>query len=119
LLRRPAFFINVRHQRANDANGGNDDTSAESLAGFERHVEGFLAAKDHRHLQGWTKEMVLFLADADSIGRCNTTLAALVVSAVEGAVALCRATRSSRPLKDVQLELRQLLAAALPREALS
>lgn len=31
-----------------------------SLAGFDRHVEGFLAARDHRHLQGWTTEKVLF-----------------------------------------------------------
>jgi AAA+ ATPase superfamily predicted ATPase len=32
----------------------------ESLAVFEKHVESFLAAKDHRHMHGWTKEMVLF-----------------------------------------------------------
>ena len=32
----------------------------ESLTEFERHVQGFLAAKDHRHMQSWTKEMVLF-----------------------------------------------------------
>lgn len=31
-----------------------------SLDGFERHVGGFLAAKDHRHMQAWSKEMVLF-----------------------------------------------------------
>ena len=37
-----------------------DAHTNESLAGFKRHVEGFLAAKDHRHMQGWTKEMVLF-----------------------------------------------------------
>ncbi len=31
-----------------------------SLAEFSRHVEGFLTAKDHRHLQNWTKELVVF-----------------------------------------------------------
>lgn len=34
--------------------------TSESLAGFERHVHGFLAARDHRHLADWRKEMVLF-----------------------------------------------------------
>ena len=37
-----------------------DAHTNESLTGFGMHVDGFLAAKDHRHLQGWTKEMVLF-----------------------------------------------------------
>ena len=37
-----------------------DAHTNESLAGFERHVHGFLAARDHRHLQDWSKEMVLF-----------------------------------------------------------
>lgn len=32
----------------------------ESLAGFAHHVADFLAAKDHRYLQAWTKEMFLF-----------------------------------------------------------
>lgn len=32
----------------------------ESLSEFDRHVECFLSAKDHRHLLDWSKEMVLF-----------------------------------------------------------
>ncbi|MDP2249814.1 MAG: DUF234 domain-containing protein [Hydrogenophaga sp.] len=32
----------------------------ESLADFERHVEGFLSSKDHKRVQEWTREMVLF-----------------------------------------------------------
>jgi hypothetical protein len=39
-------------------------------------------------------------------------LAALVVAAVEGAVAVCRAERSTRALDDVAVELDALLAAA-------
>lgn len=31
-----------------------------SLAGFDAHVQGFLTAKDHRHMQGWAIEKVLF-----------------------------------------------------------
>lgn len=31
-----------------------------SVAEFERHVEGFISARQHRHMQDWTKEMVLF-----------------------------------------------------------
>lgn len=32
----------------------------ESLADFEKHVEGFLASKDHKRVQEWAREMVLF-----------------------------------------------------------
>lgn len=31
-----------------------------SVAEFERHVEGFISARQHRHMQDWTREMVLF-----------------------------------------------------------
>lgn len=31
-----------------------------SLAGFDAHVQGFLTARDHRHMQGWAIEKVLF-----------------------------------------------------------
>lgn len=41
-------------------------------------------------------------------------LARLVVSAIEGTVALCRAARSSQPLTDVGAELEQVLNSALP-----
>lgn len=40
-------------------------------------------------------------------------LAALVVSSVEGTVALCRASRSSQPLNDVQQELELALSSAI------
>jgi uncharacterized protein len=32
----------------------------ESLADFERHVAGFMGAKDHKRIQDWTRELVLF-----------------------------------------------------------
>ena len=37
-----------------------DAHTNESLARFEQHVTDFLAGKDHRYLQAWTKEMFLF-----------------------------------------------------------
>lgn len=37
-----------------------DAHTNESLTAFQRHVEGFLATKDHKHIQGWRKEMVIF-----------------------------------------------------------
>lgn len=40
-------------------------------------------------------------------------LATLVISAVEGTVALCRASYSAQPLEDVRIELEELLNAAL------
>jgi len=40
-------------------------------------------------------------------------LAALVVSSVEGTVALCRAARSSQPLNDVAMELELALSSAI------
>lgn len=41
-------------------------------------------------------------------------LATLVVAAVEGTVAMCRAARSNTPLDDVLAELEQAIVAALP-----
>ena len=41
-------------------------------------------------------------------------LAALTVAGVEGAVVLCRATHSTRPLRDVGAELELALKSALP-----
>ncbi|MET3121588.1 AAA+ ATPase superfamily predicted ATPase [Oxalobacteraceae bacterium GrIS 2.11] len=34
--------------------------TAQSLARFSQHVADFLAARDHRHLQQWSREMCLF-----------------------------------------------------------
>lgn len=43
------------------------------------------------------------------------TLATITVSAMEGALILCRTTHSTGPLDDVVSELQQLLAAAQPK----
>ncbi|MCD8505353.1 MAG: hypothetical protein LRY53_01185 [Burkholderiaceae bacterium] len=34
--------------------------TADALASFKNHVESFIAARDHQHLQRWSKEMVVF-----------------------------------------------------------
>lgn len=36
---------------------------ADALTRFERHVAGFLQAREHRHLSGWAHERVLFSPD--------------------------------------------------------
>lgn len=40
-------------------------------------------------------------------------LSALIISSVEGAVALCRAARSAQPLDDIRVELEALLVASI------
>lgn len=42
-------------------------------------------------------------------------VAVLIVAAVEGSVAICRAQRSAAPLDDVAAELESLVAARLPQ----
>jgi AcrR family transcriptional regulator len=42
-------------------------------------------------------------------------LAALVIAATEGTVAMCRAARNARPLDDVRQELELVLSSALPK----
>ena len=37
-----------------------DAHTNDSLGDFERHIDGFLASKDHRHMQGWDRERVVF-----------------------------------------------------------
>jgi AAA+ ATPase superfamily predicted ATPase len=37
-----------------------DAHTNESVASFGQHVADFLAARDHRHMQGWTKELFVF-----------------------------------------------------------
>jgi len=42
--------------------------TSESLTGFKNHIDTFLEAKEHRHIRGWTQEMMLFspkFTDAD------------------------------------------------------
>ncbi|AKJ09253.1 TetR family transcriptional regulator [Streptomyces incarnatus] len=67
--------------------------------------------------EGWqrllTEALTAHGADPDRA----PALATLVVASVEGAIALCRAQRSMRPLDRVARELETLITAALDRRA--
>jgi AAA+ ATPase superfamily predicted ATPase len=47
----------IRFGSCKRSESGHDRTA---LAKFERHIEGFLATKEYRHLQAWEHEKVLF-----------------------------------------------------------
>jgi AcrR family transcriptional regulator len=61
---------------------------------------------------GWQTEMAGILTDAGVPAQRAPQLARMIVAAVEGAVALCRAERSTAPLDDVADELRLLIGTA-------
>ncbi|UMG94327.1 TetR/AcrR family transcriptional regulator [Nocardioides sp. TF02-7] len=63
--------------------------------------------------EAWQESLTAVLVDAGVDEQRAPRLAMLVVAAIEGAVALCRAERSLRPLEDSVVELRGLLDSAL------
>jgi AcrR family transcriptional regulator len=83
------------------------------------------AGADEPHLKdaaaaafvSWQEALATMLRGAGVTPARSRRLAALTVASVEGAVVLCRAERSSRPLEDVGAELEALLKAALPPDA--
>ncbi|HST54790.1 MAG TPA: TetR/AcrR family transcriptional regulator [Solirubrobacteraceae bacterium] len=62
----------------------------------------------------WEQAIAEPLRDAGLTQARARRIATLAVASVEGAVVLCRAQRNSRPLRDVGIELEQLLISALP-----
>lgn len=61
----------------------------------------------------WSAQLGDLMVDAGVPSGRAARLATLVIAAVEGALVLGRAQRSTRPLDDVGVELRDLLGAAL------
>ncbi|MES1192716.1 MAG: TetR/AcrR family transcriptional regulator, partial [Solirubrobacterales bacterium] len=61
----------------------------------------------------WHGALAAGLRDAGLSRARARRLATTILAAVEGAVILCRAQHSGRPLKDVGAELELLLSAAL------
>lgn len=68
---------------------------------------------------GWQRILSVSLRKEGITPARARRLAALVVSSVEGTVALCRAARSSQPLRDVQLELELILSNAVASKAVA
>lgn len=61
----------------------------------------------------WTRELAAGLERSGMEAEGARRLATLTVAAIEGAVVLCRAERSTQPLEDVGAELESSLRAAL------
>jgi hypothetical protein len=61
---------------------------------------------------GWQSRLAASLAEHGADPRTSRQLATLVVAAVEGAVVMCRAEASTRPLDDVAAQLEPLVIAA-------
>ncbi len=76
-------------------------------------VQAQLLSVAHNIFEGWQHTLSTAL-QRDGIKPARARrLAALVVSSVEGTVALCRAARSARPLDDVEAELDLALSSAI------
>jgi AcrR family transcriptional regulator len=92
----------------------------EAHPGNERHAPGSTTSLDSTRLldvandvfTGWEDTIVTALA-AEGVGKAEAQrLAVLTIAAVEGSVALCRAARSSAPLKQVREVVLALFATA-------
>lgn len=76
-------------------------------------VQGQLLDLAHGIFGGWQQTLSTSLHGAGVKPARARRLAALVVAAVEGTVALCRAAKSAQPLDDVQAELEIVLKGAI------
>ena len=68
---------------------------------------------DCKAFDGWLEAMTEALEEMGVQAPRSSTLATLMVSALEGAIVLCRVRRETRPLDAVEEELRPLLEAAV------
>jgi hypothetical protein len=64
---------------------------------------------------GWQAQLTTSLRQHGADPARADSLAALIVAATEGAVAMCRAQRSTRALDQVATELTTLVSAAINR----
>lgn len=72
-----------------------------------------LRALAHKAFERWESILAAALrAEGVPTARARR-LAVLVVASIEGTVAMCRVSRSSRPLDDVQQELQSILESAI------
>ncbi|MBB2993067.1 AcrR family transcriptional regulator [Mycolicibacterium iranicum] len=78
----------------------------------EEHPAPRLAAA--AAFERWTTVLADSLVDAGADCEAAVQIATLVVAAVEGTVAICRAQRSIAPLDHVAAQLGRLIATALP-----
>jgi AcrR family transcriptional regulator len=81
--------------------------------GPDRQVQSRLLELAHGIFEGWQHTLGASLRKEGLTPARARRLAALIVSSVEGTVALCRAARSAQPLDDVEAELELVLTAAI------
>jgi len=75
-----------------------------------RHVDAAAAA-----FANWTSILAQSLREHGASAVDAHRTAVVIVAAVEGSVAMCRAQRGTQPLDDVAAPLHSLVAAHLPR----
>jgi AcrR family transcriptional regulator len=81
----------------------------------EADDDGLVARTAGRVFERWQEMFARLLTDAGVEPARADRLAALTVSAFEGAVVVCRAQRSTRPLEDVTAELGAAIESAQRR----
>ena len=102
----------TRHLRAHDFNAG---CSIAAVVAEAQPEEPQLAAAAAAAFGRWQDTLAAaFRRDGISPARARR-LATLVVTAVEGALLLCRAERSSRPIDDIGRELQAIVRDATQR----
>ncbi len=81
----------------------------------ETHDESAVVAAAAEVFGRWERTFAAMLRDAGVPRARAARLATLTVAAIEGAVVLCRAERTTQPLRDVGRELEAAIAAARDR----
>lgn len=97
---------------SSDYRAGCPVVAVASENGDDPEEDARLAEASARAFRGWTEALTDRLADAGHPAQRAKSLATMIVAAIEGAVILCRAERSSVPLQEVGEELTLLLEAA-------
>jgi hypothetical protein len=94
----------------------------EPVAGDEEkeHGRGYAAERlrelTHVAFERWQSVLATALRREGVPANRARSLGALVVAAIEGTVAMCRAARSLQPLDDVQRELEAVLKSAIGKK---
>lgn len=83
-------------------------------SGDPESAESALVDRAGVAFERWTAQITRKLEDDGISAEVAEDLALLVMSAIEGAVVMARATRTTKPLERVRGQLHTLLAAALP-----
>ena len=104
----------IHHVREHDFNAG---CSIAAIVAESQHDAPHLADAAAEAFGRWRAILAESLRRGGASPARARRLATLAVAAVEGAVVLCRAERSTRPLEDVRRELRTTFEDAISRRS--